>query len=458
MSPASLRPLRSRNYALVWSAALVSNVGTWMQTVALGFVVTRNTHNPLWTGAIAAAAFIPIGLLSPVGGALADRFDHRRWLMVTTVAEAAFAAGLAVTAAAGDEQAWLLTAIAFAGGCASAIGFPTYQAMLPRLVPSDDLLAAVTLSSAQFNLGRVIGPALAGVVLVTGGAAWTFAANACSFGAVVVALVLVRLPAREPLPRGPGLVARMLDGARLAWAEPGCRSAVVLIGIVAFIGSPFIALVPAMAVNALHAGARGTSALVTAQGVGAVLGALALPVLAAWRGQGPTVRVALAAFPVALAGYGAVHGLWPDVLAIAVVGCCYIGVLSGLNTVVQVRAPAEARGRVLGIYMMALGAIYPVGAVVEGALERAVGVRPVTVGAGIALVAVLGAVAATRWGWMAALDDPAASPRGAAVAIGAADPVSRSVGGVAPVPAAGDGVMPPPVGPAGGVAGTGGDR
>lgn len=378
-----------------------------MQTVALGYVVTRNTHDPLWTGIIAAAAFVPVGLLAPVGGALADRFDHRRWLTATTVAEAGFAAGLAMAAGSGDEQAWLLTAIAFAGGCASAIGFPTYQAMLPRLVPRDDLLAAVTLSSAQFNLGRVIGPALAGVVLVTGGVAWTFAANALSFGAVVVALLLVRLPARQPAGPGPGLLARMADGARLAWAEPGCRSAVMLIGIVAFIGSPFIALVPAMAVEALHAGARGTSVLVTGQGVGAVAGALALPALALRRGQGRTVRGALGAFPVALAVYGAVGGLWSEVGAIAVVGCCYIGVLSGLNTVVQVRAPAEARGRVLGIYMMALGAIYPIGAVAEGALERSVGVRPVTVGAGIALLAVLAVVAATRWPWMAALDDPA---------------------------------------------------
>lgn len=410
MSPTSLRPLRSRNYALVWSAALVSNVGSWMQTVALGYVVTRNTHDPLWTGIIAAAAFVPIGLLSPVGGVLADRFDHRRWLVVTTLAEAAFAAGLALATAAGHEQAGLLTAVAFAGGCAAAIGFPTYQAMLPRLVPGEDLLAAVTLSSAQFNLGRVVGPALAGIVLVVGGVPWTFAANAISFGAVVVALALVRLPHRSPTVSGPGLLRRMADGARLTWAEPGCRSAVVLIAVVALVGSPFIALVPAMAVDALHAGARGTSALVTAQGVGAVAGALALPGLAEARGQGRIVRGALVAFPLALVAYGAVRGLWPDVVAIGVVGACYIGVLSGLNTVVQVRAPAEARGRVLGIYMMALGLIYPIGAVVEGALERTAGVRPVTTGAGLVLVAVMGGLVLGRHRSMVALDGSAGPP------------------------------------------------
>jgi MFS family permease len=131
----SFRPLRSRNFALVWSAALVSNVGSWMQTVALGYVITARTHQPLWTGLVAAAAFLPMGLLAPVGGALADRLDRRRWLIVTTVAEACFAAVLAVLAAAGHAPPLALVGVAFLGGVAAAIGFPTYQAMLPDLVP-----------------------------------------------------------------------------------------------------------------------------------------------------------------------------------------------------------------------------------------------------------------------------------------------------------------------------------
>src|SRR5579863_6907416 len=194
---ASLRSLRSRNFAVIWSSALVSNVGSWMQTVALGVVVTTRSHNPLWTGAVAAAAFIPIGVLSPVGGALADRLDRRRWLITTTLAEAGFAALLAVLAATGHAPSWVLVAMAFLGGVAAAVGFPTYQAMIPDLVPADDLLGAVSLSSAQFNLGRVIGPVLAGIVLLAGSAAWVFTINAASFGAVVAALCVLRLPSRE---------------------------------------------------------------------------------------------------------------------------------------------------------------------------------------------------------------------------------------------------------------------
>jgi MFS family permease len=406
----SLRPLRSRNFALVWASALVSNVGSWMQTVALGVIVTDRSHNPLWTGAVAAAAFIPIGLLSPVGGALADRLDRRRWLVTTTLAEAAFAAVLAGLAATGHAPSWVLVLVAFLGGSAAAVGFPTYQAMLPDLVPPGDLLGAVSLSSAQFNLGRVIGPALAGVVLVAGSAAWAFAVNAVSFGAVVVALALVRLPPRQPSTiSSEGIVRRIVDGARVAAAEPGCRSAIILIAIVALIGSPFIALVPAMAIVGLGRGTAATPVLVTAQGVGAVCGALALAPLAVALGRRLVVG-ALLSFPLALVLYGLAPSLWTSALAITVVGACYIGVLTGLNTVVQRRAPPDARGRVLGLYMMALGVIYAVGAVAEGAIARSVGIRQVTVASGALLFAIMLSIAVVRGRLFASLDGGEARP------------------------------------------------
>ncbi|MGD0394483.1 MAG: MFS transporter, partial [Acidimicrobiales bacterium] len=135
MALASLRPLRSRNFALIWSAALVSNIGTWMQTVALGILVFARTGQPAWTGLVAAAGFVPIGLLAPLGGALADRFDRRRWLIATTVAEMSFAAMLAALTAGGDDRPAVLVLFSFLGGASGAIGFPAYQAMVPDLVP-----------------------------------------------------------------------------------------------------------------------------------------------------------------------------------------------------------------------------------------------------------------------------------------------------------------------------------
>jgi MFS family permease len=286
------------------------------------------------------------------------------------------------------------------------VGFPTYQAMLPDLVPRDDLLAAVSLSSAQFNLGRVIGPALAGIVLVIGSDAWAFAVNAASFGAVVIALVFVRLPAPKPsiLP-AEGFIRRIVAGARVAAGEPGCRSAILLIAVVALIGSPFIGLVPAVAVDGLHRGAGATSALVTGQGIGAVAGALALAALARIWGRRRLLVGALLAFPTTVAVYGLAPSLVTATLAIVVVGTCYIGVLTGLNTVVQLRAPEHARGRVLGLYMMALGTIYPIGLVIEGAIARTVGIRDVTVASGVVLLAVMAGMVTVRPAWFRALDD-----------------------------------------------------
>ncbi len=405
----SLRPLKSRNFALVWSAALVSNVGSWMQTTALGVVITTRTHQPLWTGLVAAAAFVPMGLLAPVGGALADRLDRRRWLIITTVAEAGGATALAVLSATGHAHAPVLVGLAFCGGLAAAIGFPSYQAMLPDLVPRDDLLAAVSLSSAQFNLGRVIGPALAGVVIVAGSPTLAFAVNAASFGAVVVALLLLRLPPREVAPSTESIGKRIAEGVRVVRGEPGCRAAIFLIAVVALVGSPFIALVPAVAIEGLRGGAGSTSVLLTGQGIGAVLGALALAPVAMAFGRGRLLMRALYAFPVALVCYGLAPSLTVAAFAIVVVGATYIAVLSGLNTVVQLRAPEHARGRVLSLYMMALGTIYPIGAIVQGSIANVVGIKTVTVASGIVLAVVMMAIMVARPRLMKALDDPPVS-------------------------------------------------
>ena len=408
MALASLRPLRSRNFGLIWSAALVSNVGTWMQTVALGVLVFARTDQPGWTALVAAAGFLPIGLLAPVGGALADRLDRRRWLIVTTSAEMTFAAVLAVLAATGHDPPSVLVALAFLGGASGAIGFPAYQAMVPDLVPREDLLGAVSLSSAQFNLGRVIGPALAGLALLTHDYGLVFGINAASFAAVIVALLMVRIPTPIPSAADLGMMARIVAGARAARAEPGCRAAIGLIAIVALLASPFIALVPAMS-GALHRGgvstSVGTAILVTAQGVGAVAGALALPSWVERVGRRVMMQSALFALPVVLILYGLAPSLWLSAVAFVAVGAVYIAVLSGLNTVVQLRAPAEVRGRILSIYMMGLGIVYPVGAVLQGLVADRAGVRPVTVAGAVTLMAAMVAILIFRPSILAALGD-----------------------------------------------------
>lgn len=412
MTNASLRPLRQRNFSLVWSAALVSNIGSWMQTVAVGVFVTEVTGQAKWTGLVAAAAFVPIGFLSPVGGAMADRVDRRKWLLLTTVGETIFAALLATLVGLGVAGPGAVTGLVLLGGCMTAVGIPAYQAMLPDLVEPGDLLAAISLTSAQYNFGRVVGPALAGLVIALGSYTLAFALNAASFFAVIVALLFVRLP--PPVPDGDdsGLWSRIKDGAHAAAREPGCRMAILLIGVAAFLMSPFIALVPAVALKLFDNERTGTAILITAQGIGAVAGALALAPLAVRYGRRRTLVLNLLVLPGLLTVYALTPSLWLAAIALFAVGAGYIGILSGLMTVVQLRTPAAMRGRVLSLFMVALGTIYPIGAVVQGALGDKIGLRATTISCAALFFTLFASLVARRPDLIDALDDPTPVPRG----------------------------------------------
>jgi MFS family permease len=385
----SLRPLQHRNFALIWSAALLSNIGSWMQTVAVGVFVTARTGRPGWTGLVAAAAFLPIGLLSPLGGVVADRLDRRVWLFVTTAGETAFATCLTLLAATGHATPVTVTLLVFGGGAMAAIGFPAYQAMLPDLVPASELAPAISLSSAQYNMGRVVGPALAGFAIVVGGYSWAFAINAASFFAVLIALCLVHLPRTTHPPTPATLRQRLVEGSRATFANPATRVAVLLISVVALTASPFIALVPAVALKAFASKATGTSVLITAQGIGAVGGALTLTPLVRRYGRRRVLMANLVGVCGFLFAYGLSPDLWLGAVALLLVGAAYIGVLAGCNTIIQLYAPPALRGRMLGIYMMALGIFYPIGALAQGAIANVVGIRAVTVGGGALLLVLL---------------------------------------------------------------------
>jgi MFS family permease len=414
----SLRPLRRRNFALIWSAALVSNVGSWMQAVAVGALVTEVTGKSAWTGIVAAAAFIPIGLFAPVGGAMADRVDRRRWFIGTTLGETFFAVLLAVVVATGNGEPWVVTVLVFCGGVLTALGFPAYQAIIPELVPKDELLAAMSLGAAQYNLGRVLGPALAGVAILAGSYSLVFAINAASFGAVIVALLLSHFAERPHSDDGTSLRQQIVSGIRGALEEPGCRLAILLIGITALLISPFIALIPAVAINLLHEGARGTSVLVTAQGIGAVAGALALTPLADRFGRRWVLVADLCVvLPATILLYAATPSLWTAAAALVAVGAAYIGVLSGLMTVVQLRAPDALRARILSLYMVSLGVVYPIGAVIQGKLGDELGLRAVMAGAAVLFIGILAVILGTRRERRAVLEEaqPATMPTEASV-------------------------------------------
>ena len=406
--PRSLAPLRHRSFALLWAGAFTSNVGTWMETVGVGILVTTTTHQAGWTGLVAAAAFVPNAFLGPLGGALADRLPRRRVLLTTTAVQTALAGTLTLLAATDSAHPGVVALIVLGAGCAMAIGFPSYMALLPDLVPRDDLPGAVALSSAQWNLGRVIGPALAGVVIGFGGFEWAFGFNTLSFLAVIAVVLSLRLPPPAPVQEA-SIFASIRAGARFARADPGLRVVISYMALNSLLAAPFIALVPAVALKVFGNGDFGTALLVTAQGIGAVLMGLALGPLFARFGSRRVLVGVLGGLPIALLAYAAAPNLAAGVVTIFAVGFLYLGALSSFTTIAQLRAPAELRGRVLSLLMVLLGTLYPLGSVLQGAIADRVGLRATTAGAAVLMAAALLLVRMLRPDLARALDEPTES-------------------------------------------------
>jgi MFS family permease len=407
--PRSLAPLRHRSFALLWAGAFTSNVGTWMETVGVGILVTTTTHQAGWTGLVAAAAFIPNAFLGPVGGALADRLPRRRVLLTTTTVQTALAALLTVLAATDSAHPGVVVLIVLGAGCAMALGFPSYMALLPDLVPRDDLPGAVALSSAQWNLGRVIGPALAGIVIGFGGFEWAFGFNTVSFLAVIAVVLSLRLPPPAPVQEA-SIFASIRAGARFARADPGLRVVISYMALNSLLAAPFIALVPAVALKVFDNGDFGTALLVTAQGIGAVLMGLSLGTLFARFGSRRFLLGVLGGLPIALVAYAAAPNLAVGAVTIFAVGFLYLGALSSFTTIAQLRSPPELRGRVLSLLMVLLGTLYPLGSILQGAIADRVGLRATTAGAGVLMAAALLLVRMLRPDLGRALDEPESGP------------------------------------------------
>jgi MFS family permease len=351
-----------------------------------------------------------------VGGALADRMRRKPVIAAGNLVEALVAGAIAVLVAGRHDSPLALLGLVTLQGSVSAVIQPFSQAILPDLVPRSEFLAASSLNSAQWNAGRIVGPALAGATIAAFGFAASFTANAVSFLAVVVAVLFVRLS--PPPGRHGSVLASLRAGLAATRAEPSCRAAIIVIGVVGFVAAPFIALVPAMALRLSHGGAAAvagaTAELTTAQGLGAVAGALLLAPLAARIGRGPLLGWSLVLLPGALILYAVSPARWWGVAALFAVGLVYLGVLSGLSTTVQLYAPQAYRGRVLGFFQVALGVSYPLGALLQGPVADRIGIGWTTACSAMALAAILVVVAVLRPDFARALTGrrPAARPAG----------------------------------------------
>jgi predicted MFS family arabinose efflux permease len=393
----SFRAFGHRDFVAVWSGALVSNIGAWMEVVALGVYVTAVTGKAEWTGGIAALTYLPSVVLSPLGGALADRFDRRIFIALCTLAQAVLAGTLATLAFTGHLSVPAVAVISFFNGCVHVLAMPAYTALIAGLVPREDLHSAMSLTSTQFNLGRILGPMLAVPLLAAGGVGWVLAFNAVSFLAVTGAVMTVR-PQRRSASAAPsrGLWADISEGVRVSRRDSALWLALVAMFAMAVLVTPFIGLVPVFALKVFGQDATAASVLVSMQGVGALAASVLVGSLAERWGRQRLLDTTLLVLGPVAALYWLAPTLPLAMAAMLVLGAVYMVAIAGLGTRCQERAPREMAARVSSLSAVLLNVGYSLGVWMQGALADRMGVRPVTATAAVLFLVVAVGLRAQR--------------------------------------------------------------
>ncbi|HEV7366302.1 MAG TPA: MFS transporter [Gemmatimonadales bacterium] len=376
-----LRALRHRNYRIFMGGQLISLIGTWMQTVAESWLVYRLTGSAVLLGLAGFANRIPIFLLSPIGGAVADRYNRHRIVIATQAASMVLAAALAFLTLTHLVRIWHLMAIAALLGVVNAFDIPARQAFVVELVAREDLQNAIALNSSMFNGARVVGPAIAGVLVAAVGEGWCFLANAVSYIAVIVGLLIMRVPRAPAAVRPASAVAHVMEGFRFVSRSRPIVALLLLLGLISLMGMPYSVLMPIIADQTFHSGARGLGILMGASGVGALLGALSLASRVGLRGYGRTIAFAAIGFGLSLMAFSMVRSLWLGVALLLPVGFAMMTQMAASNTLIQSMIPNELRGRVMAVYSMMFMGMAPIGALLAGSLAGWLGATT-TVAAG----------------------------------------------------------------------------
>jgi MFS family permease len=372
--------LRHRAFRFIWIGALVSNVGNWMEAVAQSWLVQQQTASPFMVELLAASEFVPHALLMLAAGWLADHYDRRKLLLAGQVAMMVLGAVLAAAAHLGLATPWVIIALAFAEGAAWAAVTPSWQALVPALVPREELPAAIALNSAQFNSARLLGPMLAGALLTAASAALVFDLNVVSFLGIVVVLALVRVPeARLASAHTSGSDLAHSGGIRPAvrWAlrEPGPRRIIAGIFAFALLAAPVQGLLPAMADQVLHVGAHGYGVLLSCLGAGAIAGALTLARLPRTYPRHHLIPLSMLAFALCALIYGSSR--WPllSACALAVGGVFWVWSLASSSTAMQLLVPEGLRGRAMSVLALATTGPLPLGHLLGGTVASLFGIR-----------------------------------------------------------------------------------
>lgn len=387
--PATLRALRHRNFQLFFSGQLISLVGTWMQTIAESWLVYRLTGSSLLLGTVGFCSQIPVFLVAPLGGIVADRYNRQRVVIATQVCSMVLAGIYAALTLSHRIQIWQIFVLAALLGVVNAFDIPGRQTFLMDMVGREDLMNAIALNSSMFNGARIIGPAIAGVLVAKIGEGWCFFANSVSYIAVIAGLLMMRVSKPAPRAIAASPFEHIREGFRFVQHTAPIRLILLLLGLVSLVAMPYVVLMPIFADRVLHGGARGLGILMGATGVGALLGALTLASRTGVRGLGKWVAYSCGGFGVFLVLFSMSRTFWLSTALLVPVGFCMMFQMSSSNTLIQVMSPDELRGRVLAVYSMMFMGMAPMGALLGGALADHLG-APVTVAMG-AVAAIGGA-------------------------------------------------------------------
>jgi len=401
------RALRHRNFRLFWAGAFLSNIGTWMQTVAQGWLVLQLTDSAFWLGVDGFAATSPGLVLTLLGGVFADRIDRKRLIIYTQAGAGLTALALALLIATGTVSdaghVWIILVASFITGCCFSLASPSYQAITIDLVGREDLTNAIALNSTQFQLSRVVGPALAGVGFQLFGLAGCFFVNGLSFIAIIIALSLVRLES----PDGTTVVARaetgerqtmwhdLMNGFRYVWSRPRVFLLLLISAVASLFGAPYMTLMPLFTRDVLGLGETGLSVMMGVAGGGSFLAALMLTFLGNLRRKGFYVLGGSAAFGLCLVGFSLSRNVTLSLVMLFGLGFSIVCSIAVTNMLLQKLVTDEMRGRVMSMFMLSFIGAWPIGSFIAGVAARRFG-APHTLAAGGIIIALFNLYVAIR--------------------------------------------------------------
>jgi MFS family permease len=363
------RALRHPNFRLFWTGNFVSNIGSWMQNVAQGWLVYQLTDSPLWLGLVGFAQQVPSLIFSLPGGVIADRISRRKVLLTTQTLMMVFALALAALVSLRLVTVEHILLLAFLAGTVMALNAPNHQAAVRDLVQAEDTLNAIALNSIQFNFSRVLGPSVAGFIIAAAGVAACFYLNAMSYVVLLFVLARVEFPPHHEREQN-SVRSAMAESFRYVWVQRHILILISLVALVSTFGLPYLVMMPAFARDVLHVGARGYGYLVACAGLGALAGGIWLARLEAHHRRGPVVLSAALTFFTAVLAFSISRNAVLSGALLAVVGASLVNCVATVNSLVQTLVPDHIRGRILSLHTMAFLGFTPLGSLLVGALAE----------------------------------------------------------------------------------------